>query len=62
MKKRNLFSELCEGFEALAKERQDRDGLRRKNNESKCGSDGKKEQPGRNSADAYQQHPKKSNS
>lgn len=62
MKKCNLFSELCEGFEALAKERQDRDALRRKNNESKSGEDGKKEQLGRHTADVYQQHPKKSNS
>ena len=62
MEKRNLFSEISDGFEALAKERRERQARLTKNNESKSGEDGKKEQPGRNTADAYQQHPKKSNS
>ena len=62
MEKRNLFSEISDGFEALAKERREKQARLTKNNESKCGSDGTKQQPAPNSADAYQQHPKKSNS
>lgn len=62
MEKRNLFSEISEGFEALAKERRERQALLTKDNESKCGSDGTKQESATNSTDAYQQHPKKSNS